>query len=1140
MAWLGNFHFTELDLDTLQVDPAGGVFYIDPAARSTGSKDGKAAPVTAQAAVPVSPFPASLIYHSRPGAPNILFLNFAGESVSGTAWNTSLGRTNIPAVAFSTDSDFTTFSDSEQLAIRRIWQRVSEDYAPFDVDVTTERPATFGSRTAEALITRNTDANGLANPTSTAGGVAYVGVFGSSAYANYRPAWIYFNNLANAESYIGEATSHELGHNMGLSHDGTTSSAYYGGHGSGNISWGPIMGTGYNRNVSQWSKGEYYQANNTEDDLAIIAGKLSYRPDDCGNTRATARGLVITGGTTVSSTTPETDPTNSHPENKGVLETTGDVDVYSFVTGTGPVNISINPWTVPSGLTRGGNVDLSVALYDVNGVLLLTNNPATDTVASIQTNLVDGVYYLQVSGAGAGDPMSSTPTGYTAYASLGQYFISGTVTPSTQVVPPGATLAVADITQPGTGALQFTVSYTDNVAINSATIDGADILVSGQNGFHAAARLVAKSSSSNITPIVATYAIDPPSGSTWTESDNGAYNIAMVSHQVGDTEGAWVPAGSLGQFIVAVPHVIYFAGMDSDPGWDLQPLWQYGVPAYPSSGPTGGFTGTHIIAYNLSGNYENRLATVYATTPPIDCSGGTALTLRFQRWLRLSSGDSAMIQVSTNGSSWSDVWSTLQSVADNSWQVVQYTLPDWTAGSPTLQLRWGIGSGSSQNDIGWNLDDVAILGTSALDTNAPVAMLNVANVTTGNSATHEFTVTYTDNVAIEATTLGNGDLLVTGPNGYSNLVAFAGADIAGNGTPRTATYSVAAPHGTWSASDNGTYQVILRAGEVGDTSGNLTSQQSLGTFNVAIATGNQKLLASSTSIEVTEGQTAGVSVQLAEQPSGNVTVVVTPTGGDPSLIIDSGGTNIFTPTNWSTPVTVVFRALPDPDQLDGSATFAFQSDGLSPVNLTVTELDTTPDTTLTVASNNPQWGNATPTNGTFAVGAGVQVTATANRYFTFAQWTGDLTGTNNPLSVIMNTNVSLVAEFREIVTSGHSTPFWWLATQGHTNDFENAELAAGANGLPLWQSYVAGLNPSDPASQFRLSITAGDSPGTWKLQWNPVANRVYTVLQSTDLGATFSPVPAASGLPSTVDTVTVSGPPASPLLFFQVNVELAQ
>ena len=46
-----------------------------------------------------------------------------------------------------------------------------------------------------------------------------------------------------------EAASHEAGHNLGLSHDGTRKTGYYAGHGD----WAPIMGVGYYREVSQWS-----------------------------------------------------------------------------------------------------------------------------------------------------------------------------------------------------------------------------------------------------------------------------------------------------------------------------------------------------------------------------------------------------------------------------------------------------------------------------------------------------------------------------------------------------------------------------------------------------------------------------------------------------------------------------------------------------------------------------------------------------------------------------------------------------------------------------------------------------------------------------------------------------------------------
>jgi hypothetical protein len=442
LASLKNFHFTDKDLDSMEADAQGGIYYADtfePKLEDIAVAADE--PVVAEAGVPVSPFPAGLIFHSKPGSVNIIYINFSGETVVGTAWNTTVGRTSIPAVAFSKDSDYSTFSDSEQLAIKRIWQRMAEDYAPFDVDVTTERPATFTTRTAHALITRNTDANGADNPSASGGGIAYINMFAASGYATYRPAWIYFNNLSNDESYIAEAASHEIGHNMGLSHDGTSTDSYYGGHGSGSTSWGPIMGTGYDRNVSQWSKGEYYAANNTQDDLATIAGKLSYRTDDHGNTNATATPLVISG-TNIVSTTPETDPALTNTVNKGILERNNDVDVFSFETG-GAVKLTVNPWIGPSG-TRGGNLDVLLELRSTNGDVLATNNPAADTFATIQTSVAPGTYFLYVRNTGSGNPTNSSPSGYTSYGSIGEYFISGYISSPTALASVRLTVSVND------------------------------------------------------------------------------------------------------------------------------------------------------------------------------------------------------------------------------------------------------------------------------------------------------------------------------------------------------------------------------------------------------------------------------------------------------------------------------------------------------------------------------------------------------------------------------------------------------------------------------------------------------------------------------------------------------------------------
>lgn len=439
----------------MHADKDGGIFYVDafPASSETTALPQP----TAEATVPVSPFPSSLVYHSCPGASNVLYLDFDGEDVIDTAWNSALNQTTISAVAFSSDSDYSTFNEAEQLTIKRVWQRVAEDFAPFNINVTTERPPAFDSRTAHALITRNMGANGMPNPSSTGGGVAYVDVFGTMEYARHRPAWIYFNNLSSVESVMAEAVSHECGHNFGLTHDGQTDgSGYYSGHGAGETSWAPIMGTGYNRNVTQWSKGDYYRANNGQDDIAVIAAKVGFRADDHGDTRNSAAALVITAGTNVIATKLDTDFGNTNSANKGIIERRDDVDVFTFVTGSGEVSLNVSPWVTTSG-PRGGNLHVALELRNEAGTVLVATNVSDRTAAGIQIILSEGRYYLFVRNAGVGSPTNSTPSGYTSYGSIGQYFIDGYVAATNQVRPPATEFALnIGVNNPAWGEVNLT------------------------------------------------------------------------------------------------------------------------------------------------------------------------------------------------------------------------------------------------------------------------------------------------------------------------------------------------------------------------------------------------------------------------------------------------------------------------------------------------------------------------------------------------------------------------------------------------------------------------------------------------------------------------------------------------------------
>lgn len=870
MGWLRSFHFTEADLVSLRADSQGGIFYACPPVMARMELGDAVVPdmgVAREAVLVAAPG----VFHSRRGAANVLYLNFSGERVVNTEWNSEVGRAEIPALAFSLDEDPTTFSERELEVIEQIWQRVAEDFAPFDIDVTTERPDVLNQRTAVALITRSTDANGDLNPFHGSGGVAYVNVFGTSQYTRYRPAWIYHNNLGNEASSLAEAASHEIGHNLGLSHDGRTDgSEYYGGHGTGDLSWGPLMGAPYGRNVTQWNKGEYAQANNTQDDLATLAAKLAYRWDDHGGTPGTATPLVLSGGTHIVSTNPANDPDNEHMANRGVLERNTDVDVFSLVTGTGPVRLAADPWISLSG-TRGGNLDLRLELRSEGGELLVTSDPADQTAAEIQTHLNEGRYYLYVRNAGAGSPLGSPPSGYTHYGSIGQYFLSGQVTATTTYqAPPVAELQATDLTQSGQVEHALAVVYSDDHALDVTTLDSQDLLVTGPNNYERLATWKSVDIQGNGTPRRGIYAVSPMDGGTWDPEHKGVYTVWMRAEQVADTQGRFVAAGRLGEFAIEVPASIYSANMDTDPGWERDPDWQYGVPSYSRVGPSGGYTGSKVVAYHLGGNYGNNLGARYATTPSIATGGASTLMLRFQRWLRVLRNDTASIQVSFDDGPWAALWSSTGPVLDQGWQSVQYPLPAEAAARSTFRLRWGLASNPAQNDIGWNLDDVEVLGDGALDTAPPLASLVVADITAGGSPSHSCSVTFTDASGIRLASLDSGDLLVTGPNGYSNVVEFVGADLPLDGSPMTGTYSVPAPGEVWGAADNGTYKVTLLEGAVEDTQSNANPMMDLGGFEVAIRIRLSELtfagITEEGGIELVIRGTAGtgVSVEVSE------------------------------------------------------------------------------------------------------------------------------------------------------------------------------------------------------------------------------------------------------------------------------------
>ncbi|HUP81525.1 MAG TPA: Ig-like domain-containing protein, partial [Pirellula sp.] len=420
-----------IDDGTLRHDKAGHAYFYDTDAITQSSLGSNVASPTAVLESPQPSSPLGLtvpVYHSNPSFTKKIYLDFDGQQITGSSWNNDnyTGTYNtgnvINAPAFSTDSDLTTFSTSEQAAIQDVWARVSEDYDPYQVDVTTEPPSvsafTAGKQAIRAMFTTDVDATSGTQWFPNAGGVAYLG---SWDWKDGSPVWIFTNHLGSSKNYA-EAAAHEVGHSFNLSHDGRNSPAegYYQGHGAGATGWAPIMGVGYYRPVSQWSKGEYISANNTEDDLAIINSRLAYLVDDHGNTSASATQLVVGFGGAIA--------------NSGVITTRADVDAFRFPTQTGIVTINVDPLGVSGGK---GNLDVNISLLNSMGAVVANSNGLDVLNATLTTTLSKGTYTVLVDGVGRA--AITGDQGYPDYASLGQFTLSGTVLPNQ---PP---IALADV-----------------------------------------------------------------------------------------------------------------------------------------------------------------------------------------------------------------------------------------------------------------------------------------------------------------------------------------------------------------------------------------------------------------------------------------------------------------------------------------------------------------------------------------------------------------------------------------------------------------------------------------------------------------------------------------------------------------------
>jgi hypothetical protein len=147
-------------------------------------------------------------------------------------------------------------------------------------------------------------------------------------------------------------------------------------------------------------------------------------------------------------------------------------------------------------------------------------------------------------------------------------------------------------------------------------------------------------------------------------------------------------------------------------------------------------------------------------------------------------------------------------------------------------------------------------------------------------------------------------------------------------------------------------------------------------------------------------------------------------------------------------------------------------------------------------------GSVDVTNGWNAVGATVVITATADPYYHFTNWSGDVSGAEayaNPLNLLVDAPKAVTAEFAATCTTNTGTPHWWLAQYGFTNDFEQESAGdPDGDGVPTCQEWVAGTDPTNNSDYLKFDLISLSETGL-NLEFKSHDGRVYAIEGTTNV-----------------------------------------
>lgn len=353
------------------------------------------------------------ILNSFSSAKPTIFLDFDGHYVHASLWNGG-DPINCATSGFNDDQ------------IKEVFLRVSEDYRPFNINITTDSTVFLA-----APLTRRMRI--IITPTSSwygnVGGVSYTRSF---TWGDDTPGFVFSDKLNYVPKNIAECCTHESGHTLGLSHqakyNGTCDlvATYNNGSGSGETGWAPVMGNSYGRNLSGWNNGPTPSGCTADqDNLSIITGinGFTYRVDEHSDVaNETATQLTMN---------------DAKISGNGIITTNLDKDVFQInLSLPGALQLDANPFSIGVN-NEGANLDIKMTLMNGAKQIIGEFDPRNKLSVSIDTMLNAGLYYVMVEGAGNSNTSN--------YGSLGSYTLSGNykmavVLPVSQVLLSGKSI----------------------------------------------------------------------------------------------------------------------------------------------------------------------------------------------------------------------------------------------------------------------------------------------------------------------------------------------------------------------------------------------------------------------------------------------------------------------------------------------------------------------------------------------------------------------------------------------------------------------------------------------------------------------------------------------------------------------------